>query len=306
MSSDQNQTLSDFLVGRGPSLNCEFSPGDLIGNQWEVQCFIGEGASAEVYEVRSPVSDQTGAVKVLRRQFVQHVGKAGQFRREVEVVAGLQNPWTVRLLDVGNLPDGRPFIVLERLTGRTLQALLRERKVESTAPYFGLRELADICICVLSGLQELHHRNWVHRDINPRNLQCVESVGTPLQVKVLDFGIAEQAFSRPDGTHRVLGSPHYVAPEVARGETVTPSSDLYSLGISLIELIVGEPPWVGRSPDDLLYSHMNPDLAVPIPEVALQHPLGGVIARAVAKSIDERFGSAMVMRGAIDHALAAT
>lgn len=313
MSSEPRSALSDLMAVRGavpstsdgswPPHSCEFSPGAVIGNQWEVQHFLGEGASAEVYAVRSTTSERGGAVKVLRRQFAQHEGKLAQFGREVEVVVTLESPWTVRLLDRGSLPDGRPFIVFERLTGKSLHAMLRERKLISDAPYFTLNELVDICHCVLLSLRELHGKDLVHRDIKPRNLQCVQAAGMSLQVKVMDFGIAGQPASRHDGDLRVLGSPHYVAPEVARGESLGPASDLYSLGITLIELIAGEPPWAGRLQDDLLYSHMNPDLPVPLPDVVRLHPLGKVIAQAVSKSTEDRFESAMTMLGAIDDAM---
>jgi serine/threonine protein kinase len=313
MSSDLRPVWSELLAACGgapptadgswPPHSWEFSPGVVIGNQWEVQHFLGEGASAEVYAVRSTTSERSGAVKVLRRQFAQHEGKLAQFQREVEVVVTLESPWTVRLLDRGSLPDGRPYIVFERLTGQSLHAMLQERKLVSEAPYFTLNELVDICHCVLLSLRELHGKDLLHRDIKPRNLQCIQAAGTSLQVKVMDFGIAGKPASKRDGELRVLGSPHYVAPEVARGESVGPASDLYSLGITLIELIAGEPPWAGRLQDDLLYSHMNPDLQVPLPDVVRLHALGKVIAQAVAKSTDDRFESAMTMLGAIDDAM---
>ena len=310
MTADASPSWADLLDARGilPYADSgalwrqrrEFSPGALIGQHWEVVDFLGEGGSAEVYGVRSTTSKQDGAVKVLRQQ---HAGLRAQFQREAEVVVSLESAWSVRLLDRGNLLDGRPFIVFERLAGRSLEALLRERKVAMDAPYFTLDELAAICHAVLSSLGELHEKDWVHRDIKPRNLQCRAGAEATLQVTVFDFGIAERVCERCEDNRAVLGSPHYVAPEVARGERFVPSSDLYSFGISLLELIAGEPPWAGRSADELLYCHMHPDLVVPIPAVVRRHALGPVIARAVSKSTEERFDSAMTMLAAVDDAV---
>lgn len=305
--------LAELLVPRGallplpsdswPAVGYEFSPGDVLADQWRVEEALGEGASAEVYAVQSVASEQQAAAKVLRRQLLQRSEQVAQFRQEAQVLAELRGVSSVRLLQSCELQDGRPFLVLERLTGQSLHKLLRERKATSSGPCFSPDELAGFCHDVLGSLAELHEQGWVHRDVKPRNLQCLEGAEPRLRVKLIDFGIAERLREECDEGRAVMGSPHYVAPEVARGERSVPASDLYAFGITLVELIAGEPPWSGRSAHDLLYCHMNPDLPVPLPADVRMHPLGEVIARAVSKRHEERFGSAMAMLAAVEEAM---
>lgn len=305
--------LAELLVPRGallplpsdswPAVGYEFSPGDVLADQWKVEEALGEGASAEVYAVQSVTSEQQAAAKVLRRQLMQRSEQVAQFRQEAQLLAELRGASTVRLLQSGELQDGRPYLVLERLTGQSLHMLLRERKAASSGPCFSPHELAGFCHDVLGILAELHEQGWVHRDVKPRNLQCLDGTEPRLRVQLIDFGIAERMGEGDNEGRAVMGSPNYVAPEVARGERTVPATDLYSLGITLVELIAGEPPWSGRSAYDLLYCHMNPELPVPLPAAVRMHPMGEVIARAVAKRHEERFDSALAMLAAVEEAM---
>ena len=252
---------------------------------------IGEGGMGTVY-----IGEQIGlgrrvAIKTLNPEFGENVDLIARFRREAHVIENLTHPNTVRLYDFGETETGLLYIVMEYLEGKTLEEVVRER---GRLP---VQTVVHIAKQVLGSLVEAHAQKIVHRDIKPSNLILCEQLGADNFVKVLDFGLARadvENVSLHTYSGAVMGTPHYMSPEQARGQTVIPSSDLYSLALTLYELVMGEPAYNASSPYELAMYHLTPDPLV-IPGLLLGTRLGAVIAKAAEKDPEQRYSSAQEM-----------
>ncbi|NEN77518.1 protein kinase domain-containing protein [Nocardioides zeae] len=209
-------------------------PGDVIDGRYELVRVLGRGGMAVVLEARDLLLERSVAVKVLSD--VDDDERAHErFVAEARLLARLHHPRLVTVLDAGTV-DGRPHIVMELVPGSDLAAVLREGPLPPD-------RVARLGAEVAEALAHAHAAGIVHRDVKPGNV-LVEDSG---HVRLADFGIARlaEATTRHTRTGTVIGSPVYLAPEQVAGETVTTATDLYSLGLLLLEALTGEPPFTG-------------------------------------------------------------
>jgi serine/threonine-protein kinase len=262
----------------------------VFNGRYELHRRLGRGGMAEVYLARDQLLDRPVAVKVLFPEFATDPSFVERFRREATAAANLNHPNIVGVYDWGEA-DNTYFIVMEYVDGRTLAEILR-----TEGPLHPDR-VADVGADVAAALGFAHRNGVVHRDVKPGNV-IVTSTGL---VKVADFGIARAitASSEDDLTQvgQVMGTAAYFSPEQARGESVDPRSDIYSLGVVLYELATGKPPFSGDSPVAIAYKHVHES---PVPprhhDVSMPQPLEAIILKTLAKNPANRYPSAEDLR----------
>ena len=274
--------------------------GTLIGNKYLIEKLIGRGGIAEVFEAQNTMLRRTVAIKVV--SLAGDSDSTKRLLREAELVAAIQHPNICDVYDTGTLPDGAPFIVLERLSGETFDAQLRRMK------QIPIALMADIFLQILSGLQAAHGANIVHRDLKPKNVFLVDRLGLAPIVKLLDFGLAKDLSGRlgPSITQpgMAVGTPAYMSPEQVRGESASPRSDLFAVAVMLYETVTGVHPFAAESRLDLATNLLCCE-----PVHASEHrpelpaALGKLLERALAKAPGDRFATALEFQKAIRNAL---
>lgn len=258
------------------------NPGTVLSGRYEIIEKIGSGGMAVVYRGRDKKLDRYVTVKVLREEFIGDEEFIERFRSEACSAARLSHPNIVRAYDVGEDGDIN-YIVNEYIHGDTLKKAIKEK-----AP-FDSRSTINVAIQIASALSQAHKAHIVHRDIKPQNIL----VGTDGVVKVTDFGIARAATaSTMTTTANAAGSVHYFSPEQARGGYVDEKSDIYSLGITMFEMITGVLPFQGNNSVSIALMHINDEL----PDIRQYNPnctrsLEGIIKKATMKKADERYAS---------------
>jgi eukaryotic-like serine/threonine-protein kinase len=261
----------------------------LLGGRYELGETIGRGGMAEVHRGTDVRLGRDVAVKVLRADLARDASFQARFRREAQAAASLNAPSIVAVYDTGE-DDGVPYIVMERVEGRTLREVLEQEG--RLLPQRALEVTADVC----AALDVAHRAGIVHRDIKPANVMLTPSG----QVKVMDFGIARAAADTSvtmTQTAAVLGTAAYLSPEQARGEHVDARSDLYSTGCLLYELVTGAPPFTGDSAVAVAYQHVREDPEPPSAyDPSLPPEVDAVVLTAMAKSPANRYQSAGEMR----------
>lgn len=244
---------SASVVGQDPLI------GTVIEGRFRIISRLGQGGMGAVYEAEHTVLGKRVAVKVLRSDLRANAELGQRFRREAMVVSRLTDPHTVTVFDYG-VTDGLAYIVMEYLRGEDLARLLdRETRL---APARALAIAHQIC----SSLAEAHEVGLVHRDLKPENVFIIRAASGEERVKVLDFGLAKllgglldrddpAAFTTAHGA--LMGTPYFMAPEQVRGEAIDGRTDLYALGALLYRMIAGEYPHRGRTPVEVLESHLS-------------------------------------------------
>jgi len=225
------------------------SPGDLIAEKYLVEGTLGRGGMGVVVKARHVELDQPVAIKVLREGVLDGDESTQRFMREARALARLGGEHVVRVSDVGRLPNGTPYMVMEYLDGTDLSALLKKR---GPLPP---QEVADYGIQVCAALADAHGQGLIHRDLKPGNLFLVNRNDGVTQLKVLDFGIAKflTGSSRLTGDKMVLGSPRYMSPEQLRSpRDVDARADIWALGAIFYRLLANAPPFEATELDELL------------------------------------------------------
>ena len=274
----------------------------LVGGRYELGELIGYGGMAEVHRGRDTRLGRDVAIKVLRSDLARDPSFLNRFRREAQSAAGLNHPSIVAVYDTGQdtLADGtaQPYIVMEFVEGRTLRDII---KAEGRLP---ARRAMEIAADVAGALDFSHKNGLIHRDVKPANVMITGSGA----VKVMDFGIARAVADNGatvTQTANVIGTAQYLSPEQARGETVDPRSDVYSLGCLLYELVTGVPPFQGDSPVAVAYQHVRENATAPTTRVPdLPRALDSIIMKALAKNQLNRYQTAGEMRTDLQRALA--
>jgi tRNA A-37 threonylcarbamoyl transferase component Bud32 len=259
---------------------------------------LGKGGMGEVHLAQHRLLKRPCAVKLIRPEKADHAATVRRFEREVEAAARLTHPAAVQVYDYGREADGTFYYVMEYLPGLTLGEVVRR-----TGPLPAGRVVA-VLRQVCGALGEAHALGLVHRDIKPANVMVCPLGGRAEAAKVLDFGLVADVTSADDKLTQdgaILGTPHYLSPEQARGEVVGPASDLYSLGATAYFLLTGRPPFAGENVFALLHAHQTVE---PLPPSAIRPDvpadLEAVVLKLLAKSPAERFASA----GEVELALA--
>lgn len=230
--------------------------GKHIGGRYLIQEVIGEGGMGVVYEAHDAQVDRQVAIKLVRRECLQDSKFIIRFRRELEVTSQLRHPSTIRVFEHGETEDGRPYMVMELLTGQSLAERLEQGRIpEFTALQFA-RQIAE-------SLSEAHEHGIFHRDLKPDNI-FIETVGVTTVVKVLDFGIAGGVDAmKLTRAGEVFGTPQYMSPEQCNGTDLDARTDIYSLGCILYEMLEGKPPFSAESPMATMLKHVRAKIPTP-------------------------------------------
>ncbi len=243
------------LVVQAPRTSEDPWIGRVIAGRFVLERRLGKGGMGVVYLANHNVLKRPFAVKLLRREFVSNERALARFFREARVASSVDHPNIVSIYDYGQTDKGEPYLVMEYVEGTLLYQLVIGSPTRSLHPL----QAVDISLQVARALEHAHQRGVVHRDIEPENILVTTVAGQENFVKVLDFGVA-RVLGQPPLTRvgeEIIGTPEFIAPEMmsASGE-LSPSVDLYALGIMLHDTIVGEPPWKGDL-KEILHGHMN-------------------------------------------------
>lgn len=286
MTSESKQ----FRLSNDPAMP---RSGDLLKERYRIESPLGEGGFAAVFRAQDTTTGAHVAIKVLDPIMSRRDEFAQRFLREVETISALTHYNTIRVTDKGETPTGCLFLVMELLTGGSLDDLIAKN---GPMPEQLVQRVA---LQVLRSLNEAHSKNIIHRDIKPANIFLVQMPGENDHVKVLDFGIAKSLDGGEDAaltsTGQVMCSPHYVAPERVVDHITFPSSDIYSLGVSMVEMLEGAPPYQSDTPIQLVMKHARLDDPVPMLPSTEASRLAPIIRKATAKDYRQRYQSAQEM-----------
>jgi serine/threonine-protein kinase len=266
--------------------------GMLIGGRYEVLEKIGTGGMSDVYKAKDQKLNRFVAVKVLKQEFSENRNFVSKFRVEAQAAAGLMHPNIVNVYDVGE-ENGIHYIVMELVEGITLKKYI-EKKVRLTT-----KEAISIAIQVAMGIEAAHNNHIIHRDIKPQNIM----ISKEGKVKVTDFGIAKAASSNTI-TSNVMGSVHYTSPEQARGGFSDEKSDIYSMGITMFEMLTGRVPFNGDTTVAIAIKHIQdpmPYLRDFVPEIPVS--VENIVMKCTQKSADRRYQSMGEMIADLKHSL---
>jgi len=268
------------------------SSGQVIAGKFVVEQVLGVGGMGVVVSAKHIHLGQKVAIKFLRRDAAKNQEAINRFLREARSAVGLQSAHVVRVMDVGVLDDGMPYMVMEHLQGTDLSRVLEQRK---TLPE---QEAVDYVLQGMEAIAEAHALGIVHRDLKPANLFLTRSPdGSPL-VKVLDFGISKAADTTQQeqsltATSAVMGSPLYMSPEQLRSsKNVDARTDVWALGVILYELLAGQPPFVADTVTGLC-AKIAADPATPLRALnpALSMGLEAVVMRCLEKDMARRYAT---------------
>ena len=252
--------------------------GMMIGDRYEILEKIGTGGMSDVYKAKCHKLNRFVAIKVLKQEFSENANFVSKFRTEAQAAAGLMHPNIVNVYDVGE-ENGIYYIVMELVDGITLKKYI-EKKAR-----LSFKEAVSIAIQVSMGIEAAHNNHIIHRDIKPQNI-IISKDG---KVKVTDFGIAKAATSNTI-TSNVMGSVHYTSPEQARGGYSDEKSDIYSLGITIFEMLTGRVPFNGETTVAIAIKHIQEEMPSPkefVPEIPAS--VEGIVLKCCQKSPDRRY-----------------
>ena len=270
-------------------------------NNYEIKSVLAEGGMGKVFLAEHPFMGRRAAIKILRGIYLEDTTMVTRFVNEARAANAIHHPNIVEIIDVGYLPDGPPYLMMEFLEGETLQQRLT--RVGRLTPPEAVRILDQAA----SALEAAHAAGIIHRDLKPDNLFIVPDPTTPglERVKVVDFGIAKLEGPGTGDSVRttgvVLGTPHYMSPEQCRGTSVDHRTDIYALGAILYQTLCGRPPFVGDVQIDVMMMHVVKIPTAPrelFPDIPAQ--LEAIALRALAKKPEERFASMTELRVAFN------
>ncbi len=254
----------------------------IIADRYKLVKLIGQGGMADVYLAEDIILNRVVALKIMRSSLINDPIHITRFHREARAVASLHHKNIVEIYDVGDEKDNY-YIAMEYVPGCTLKELIHKR---GALHYV---EAVDIIKQIVSAINIAHNLGIIHRDLKPQNIMVTDS-GV---VKIADFGIASiQSLTQVTQGDTILGSLHYLAPEIARGEKASCQSDVYAIGILMYELLKGEVPFNGETPLNIALKHMRD----PIPSIRDFNPtipqaVENIIIRSTAKNTKDRYAS---------------
>jgi serine/threonine-protein kinase len=251
----------------------ELDAGTIVDGRYKVLSRLGSGGMADVFLVEDEQLGRQVALKLLHRRFAADPGFVERFRREAQAAAGLQHPNIVAVYDRGEF-DGTYYIAMEYLPGPSLKQLIRRE-----APLEPVRAI-DIAVQILKAARFAHRRGVIHRDLKPHNV----IVGDGDHAKVTDFGIARAGASDMTETGSIMGTAQYLSPEQAQGHTVHETSDLYSVGIVLYEMLTGRVPFDAEAAVSIALKHVS---EAPLPPTAINPSIPPDLEQVVLWSLNK-------------------
>lgn len=275
--------------------------GTTLGGRYRIRGILGEGGMGTVFEAEHLALGRLVAIKVLHPDQAKRHVAVRRFQKEARAAGTIGHPNICEVYDIGELDDGSPFLVMERLVGETLADRIAR---ESALP---VEDVVDTMMQVLSGLHAAHAKGILHRDIKPENIFLNARVGVGPLAKLLDFGVAKEMkrvteeSAELTQTGMVMGTPFYLSPEQARGDRdLDQRTDIYACGIVLYESLAGVRPYNGSTYNTLLRAILLSDPR-PLGDVRVGLPDGLeiVVARAMARDRNDRYANAIELQEAL-------
>lgn len=268
--------------------------GMFISDRYEIIDKVGSGGMSDVYKAKCHKLNRYVAIKVLKPEFNEDKNFVSKFKVEAQSAAGLSHPNIVNVFDVGE-DNGLHYIVMELIEGITLKKYI-ERKGK-----LPIKEAVSILVQVSQGIEAAHNNHIIHRDIKPQNI-IISKEG---KVKVTDFGIARAASTNTISSN-AMGSVHYISPEQAKGGFIDEKSDIYSLGITLYEMVTGRVPFEGDSTVAIALQHVQNELPSPkiyVPDLPIS--VEKIIEKCTQKKPDRRYLKVSSLIADLKHSLIA-
>lgn len=268
--------------------------GEKVDDRYRIVSRVGSGGMAEVYEATDIITKKIVAIKVIKEELMSSDENLRRFTYEAMASASFNHPNIVKVYNQGEI-DGRPYIANEFIKGQTL----RERLDFSTK--LTVLEACEVMLQLTSAIQYIHEHGVIHRDIKPQNIYSM-SDGT---IKLGDFGIAmEEGDVNDNSSKSIMGSVHYLAPEICQSQHATTKSDIYSLGVTFFELVTGRLPYEDGTPIDIAIQHVKKPFPSPTkfnPNISKE--IERIIFKACKKNPDERYETAQLMHDDIEKAM---
>ncbi len=274
----------------------------MVGGRFRVQSLLGEGGMGEVYKGRHEPLGDTVAIKVLKKEHAKDERMVARFRREARSTSRVQHRNVVSIFDMGQLDDGRLYLVMEYIKGRSLVEILDEEGALS------VERAVRLSVQIADAMAAAHSMGIMHRDLKPENIVVLDTPEGE-HVKVLDFGLARMVENNaPEDkitmSGEVFGTPIYMSPEQCFGETLSYPTDVYSFGACFFELLTGEPPFEGNNIVAIMLAHKNQQPRVPstvYPDNKIPPELDAFVLKCLSKTAAERFPTGLELARELRH-----
>jgi len=299
MCGDTFPDATTFCPKDGAALRAAVQGDDIIGevfcDRYVVTDLLGEGGMGAVYVARDVRLPQQVAIKVLRERAMADPSTVARFRQEAEAASRINHDRIARVTDFGFMNDGRAYLIMEYVKGRTLRQVMDERAPMTAA------DVARIAGMIAEGLDAAHRLGIVHRDLKPDNVMIVDDEGGGLRLKLLDFGIAKVLHSddAPSRTAMgfVIGTPQWMSPEQILGSTIDARSDVYSLGLLVYAMLTGRRAYNGATQEEEMMARLTaaPNrLAAVMPTVRWPDGLQALLDRTLSRDVNTRPANALL------------
>jgi len=279
--------------------------GAILGDRYLIDSVLGKGSMGVVYLAKHQLIDRMIAVKVLRSELAADDDSLLRFQSEVRAASRLHHPNVVSVHDCGVTETGQPYLVMDYVQGNNIADIIK------CAGCIEYGRALSIFIQACNGLEHAHRLQIIHRHIKPSNIALIRIEEQPELVKVLDFGAAKLLSQEEQQLHltktgELLGSPHYMSPEQCRGSEIDERSDVYSLGATLYEALIGAPPHQGKNAMEIISRQVSEtprSFAEAFPELPIPEIIEAVVFRSLEKERERRFQSMAEMQQALQRAL---
>jgi serine/threonine-protein kinase len=267
----------------------------LLDQRYRIVSKLGSGGMGTVYLAEHVALGKRVAVKVLKPEVSRDPAMARRFEQEAVAASRIGQENIVDVTDFGHTPEGSLYFVMEYLEGRTLAEVLQRERL------LPVGRACAVLVQICQAIEAAHARGIVHRDLKPHNIVLLDRAGRPDFVKVLDFGISKMGWRQEPITEQgaILGTPEYMAPEQASGESVDPRTDVYAIGVIAYELVTGTLPFRGDHSVATMLKHINEQPEPPRrrrPDLPIPEELEGAIMKALSKKMDDRQATVSQLR----------